>query len=288
MTFTKFHLVENSESSLTALLQQILNCDAQDAQDRIAIGSIYLDGIRVTDTGASLSPGQILRIHTQPKRYDISPILEPNRIIFENQSFVIFDKPHGIPVHATLDNQFENVHSQLERRLGYPLFVTHRLDIPTAGLLLFAKTKEFQVAFNRLLQNQKTQKVYEALTETAVPLGLHSHYMEKNQFQPKRLHDLPEPGRQLCQLQVTQCLPHSDQKFQITMNLLTGRTQQIRAQLSVLGSPVCGDTLYGSQVPPHQPRSISLIATQLSFVEADKTAWQFRRPGFVTPSAAEA
>ena len=73
------------------------------------------------------------------------------------------NKPAGIPVHATLDNQVENVLHQLHVALGDSLYVTQRLDTEVSGLIVFAKTQEFQRRFNRLLAERKVTKRYRRL-----------------------------------------------------------------------------------------------------------------------------
>ena len=275
MSWTRHHIVAK-EDALLSTLHEILQLPIQECEELLWLGSIYVDGQRA-GSNFSLRAGQVLRMHFKPKRYETNWVQQTNRYIYENDDFLVFDKPHGVPVHATLDNRIENILFQLNHTRTKPLYITHRLDIPTGGLLLLAKKPAFQARFNRLLQSRKTVKIYEALTDRAVPLGLHVHYMEKSRFQPKRLFAEPREGTQPCELEIIHCEQRQDSRFRVQIHLRTGRTQQIRAQLAFLGSPICGDEIYGSDQSAVVPGVLPLIATQLTFTDFKGIEWRFYR-----------
>ena len=211
-----------------------------------------------------LSKQDYIRIHPHPKRYDTESVDWHSTIIFENETFILVNKPSGIPVHATLDNSIENVAYQLSQTLGYPLYVTQRLDVPVSGLLLLAKTLNFQSEFNRFLRQKKVTKHYKALTHNEPRHGLHTHYMEKSPWAPKVLSLEPSPNHLECQLEILQTTPLGE-LFESEIHLITGRTHQIRSQLSFLGCPILGDCTYGGEVGPFNSKKIALHSTFLSF-----------------------
>ena len=93
-------------------------------------GAVYVDGRRAR-ADQTLAAGQVLRLHTRPKRY-IVPDADLV-VLLETEDLLVIDKPSGLPTHATLDNALENAAHLLAAQRGTEVFVTHRLDIPTRG-----------------------------------------------------------------------------------------------------------------------------------------------------------
>ena len=164
------------------------------AEDWLFHGSVYLDGHRQR-CDVTLSAGQILRLHTRRKRYPGAVGIDWNRrILAKNEDFLVFNKPSGLPTHPTLDNYVENALYLLQEELQEPLFTTHRLDIPTSGLLIFARHKQAQAAINREFAKRRVEKIYRALAPSSVPLGLHTHYIDPNTRVPRTIRTEAQSG----------------------------------------------------------------------------------------------
>jgi 23S rRNA pseudouridine1911/1915/1917 synthase len=226
-------------------------------------GCVYVDGLR-TRQDVELSEGQILRLHTRRKNYVSGRLNLKSRIVLEEEEFLVIDKPAGVPTHATLDNYIENAQFQLSEELGRPILVTHRLDIATQGLLIFAKNAGAQAALNKAFAKGRVEKIYYALTKTPVNEGLHTHYMDPESRVPKRVSAEEIPGGWLCQLIVQETFAHA-MGFSSKIRLLTGKTHQIRAQFAALGAPVIGDAAYGSKHGYSTPLGIALECNSLKF-----------------------
>lgn len=253
-----FYRVDQS-AGLSGFLARAIGRDAP-VDEWLRFGSIYLDGKRLL-TETELQSGQLLRVHTRRKTFG-TPDLLP-RIAFDHADFLILDKPPGLPTHPTLDNYVENAQQLLQSQLGQKIYVTHRLDIPTSGLLILAKTPEAQSRINKLFLKGYVNKAYRALTAGVLPIGLLTHYIDPSGKVPRPIQSEPAEGWWKCQLEVLASL-EARAFFVNQIRLLTGKTHQIRAQLSALGEPVLNDVTYGAPAMPGA-LGIGLECTQLQF-----------------------
>lgn len=258
------HILSPQSGPISDVLKSILMMTATEVEFLFNIGAIYLNEKRISED-LSISSGAYLRVHTKPRRFPVMDIDWKNLVIYSNENFMVVNKPSGIPVHASVDNLKENLHFSLERELRNQLFVTHRLDVPTRGLLLFAKSTFFQNKFNGMLADRKIKKTYRALVEGQnIPTGILRHFMEPSPRAPKKVSSHPQPGWQECLLEITSSSPQSDNKSELKIHLLTGRTHQIRAQMGALGNPIVGDFAYGAKKIDSNEK-IELEACELEF-----------------------
>lgn len=208
-------------------------------------GSVYVDGVRRRED-VELASDQIVRLHTRRKTYVAEiPILR-DRIIEENEDFLVLDKPAGLPTHPTLDNYIENACYLLSQEMGIPLYVTHRLDVPTEGLLILAKSPAAQAGLNKLFSKRRVEKIYRVWTSSPVGTGEKVNWMNPESRVPKEMSDAPVENWWECKLIVQSCEKSGDE-YLSTVQLLTGKTHQIRAQFRSLGSPILGDQVYGGK-----------------------------------------
>ncbi|CAI5511893.1 unnamed protein product [Closterium sp. Naga37s-1] len=149
--------------------------------------------------------------------------------------------------------------------LDRPLQLTHQLDLCTQGCVVMAKNRQFASHFNQLLQGRKVRKLYKALTASAPAPGRHIHFMLPDPYSPKILTREAMPGWQRCELVIRRVeevpwpadsalasadvdcsyWPAADVAYECLVELITGRTHQLRAQFAALGAPLLGDTMYG-------------------------------------------
>jgi 23S rRNA pseudouridine1911/1915/1917 synthase len=225
-------------------------------------GSVYLNDSRVFENG-TIKDQDYLRLHTNPRRYP--RISLKDRIVLETENLLILNKPAGLPCHPTVDNLKENLWHDLQNQLNLIFFPTHRLDVPTSGLIVMTKTAEAQLEFQNLLKEKKVRKIYQATVLSPGPeVGLHEHYMEKTRYAPKTVHDQIRPNTQVCQLKILR-KENRENEAHLEIELITGRTHQIRAQLSFLGFPILGDSLYSDYHSKIQDEVIQLRCIELGF-----------------------
>ncbi len=241
------HVISPGGILVSDLIADCLGVDAGRGIELMRFGGVYLNKKRLREDKMT-TVGEYLRIHPQPRRFPAEGISWAERVVKETEEYVVVNKPAGIPAHATCDNLIENVSHGLGAHIGVPLKTTHRLDIGTQGLLVFGKTATFQSRFNGWLLKRLVQKKYRALVSEKLPLGEVNHYMGPGDRAPRILSAEPREGWKHCALSIDSVTEVAG-GFETAITLMTGRTHQIRCQLSALGAPILGDDVYGSRLP---------------------------------------
>jgi 23S rRNA pseudouridine1911/1915/1917 synthase len=263
------HILSPKSGPLIDAILGTLEIPGEDLLALLKLGSVYLEGERLHDN-VHIEEGAYVRVHTKPRRFPPNDYDWKERILFEDENFIVVDKPPGLPVHASVDNVEENLQKYLSEYLKAEVYITHRLDVPTSGLLLLAKNKNFLPIFNHILQKREVEKIYRARVEGLnLRAGTYVHYMEPSPRAPKKVQTEPNILWQECRLRIFDVRDFAEKNEQeVKIELLTGRTHQIRAQLAALGAPVCGDVLYGA-AKKYELEQIDLVAERLKFLEFD-------------------
>ncbi|KAG4960145.1 hypothetical protein JHK87_036778 [Glycine soja] len=227
---------------------------------------------RVTHVDQFVEPGTYLRVHVHPKRFPRSYEIDwRSRIIAVAESYVVLDKPAGTSVGGTTDNIEESCATFATRALGMttPLMTTHQIDNCTEGCVVLARTKDYCSIFHGKIREKKVKKLYLALAASPLPTGIITHYMRPINMAPRLISEglLTADfikGWHLCQLEVLECRkipwpttaiqdkycvedcgwPSQDYAYECKINLLTGKTHQIRAQFAAYKAPLIGDSMY--------------------------------------------
>lgn len=147
------------------------------------------------------------------------------------------------------------------------LGVVHRLDRPTTGIIVFARTSKALTRMNELFSNRETQKTYWAIIKNK-PKNAEDklvHFLkrnEKNNTSKAYLKEVPDSKLAILEYKIIATLQNYSA---LEINLHTGRHHQIRAQLSAIGSPIKGDLKYGFD-RSNPDGGIHLHARKLVFV----------------------
>ena len=145
--------------------------------------------------------------------------------------------------------------------------VTHRLDRPTSGVVVFAKTSKALSRLNEMFRNGEVDKTYWAIVKNRPPKDedILTHYLIKNEKTNKSIaYDSEKPNTKKAILHY-KLIAASQKYFLLEINLETGRHHQIRCQLAKIGCPIKGDLKYGAE-RSNPDGSISLHARTISFV----------------------
>ena len=199
-----------------------------------------------------------------------------NRIIYEDNHLIAVTKRSGEIVQGdkTGDNPLsEEIKSYLKTKYKKPgnvfLGTIHRLDRPTSGIVLFAKTSKSLSRMNELFKNKKVQKTYFAVTEDMPnkEKGVIISLLKKNQKQNKSYITKLDDGKK-SELEY-ELIEKLQNYFLIKVKPKTGRHHQIRVQLSSIGCKIKGDVKYGAK-RANKDKSICLHSYSISFVHPVK------------------
>ncbi|MGB5821574.1 MAG: RluA family pseudouridine synthase [Saonia sp.] len=207
--------------------------------------------------------------HSDP--FNLQILYEDNHLIAINKrsgDIVQGDKTGDIPLS-------EIVKQYIKEKNNKPgnvyLGVVHRLDRPTSGIVVFAKTSKALTRLNKLFAEKKAKKTYWAVVKNRPEKEEDTliHWLKRNPKQNKSYahkNEVPHSKKAILEYRVLKKL---DTYFLLEIDLQTGRHHQIRAQLTSIGCPIKGDLKYGFD-RSNKDGSIHLHARSLSFIHPVK------------------
>lgn len=195
-------------------------------------------------------------------------LYEDNHIIAVNKTcneIVQGDKTGDTPLSEIVKAYIKNKYNKPgEVFLG----VTHRLDRPTSGVVLFARTSKALTRLNEMFKShEKIQKTYWTIVQNAPkqPQARLENWLVRNEKQNKSY--VAKPGTKDAKLAILTyaTIATSDNYTLLEIQLETGRHHQIRCQLAALGCPIKGDLKYGAK-RSNPDGGISLHARKIAFI----------------------
>ena len=194
-------------------------------------------------------------------------VYEDNHIIVVNKTaseIVQADKTGDTPLSETVKQYLKE---KYQKPGNVFLGVTHRLDRPVSGLVIFAKTSKALTRLNEMFRAGEVKKTYWAVVKNAPKEseGELVHFLVRNEKQNKSYaydKELPNSNKAVLD---SRLIGRSENYYLLEVDLKTGRHHQIRCQLAKMGCPIKGDLKYGS--PRSNPDgSICLHARRVRFV----------------------
>jgi len=249
---TQFKVPEDTEL-LVFLLTNITNRSRSDIKTLLRDKQIYVDGQPISQFNHSLKPEQVVEVKW--KKAPEEQKLRGLSIIFEDQYLIIIEKQAGVLSIATEKQKDNTAYSTLSSYVKKQdprnrIFVVHRLDRETSGLMMFAKSEKIQ----KLLQES-----WNATIEERTYLAVVEGYVEKKQdtitsylVESKALVVYSSKNPEVGQQAITHYeVLSSNKNFSLLkVNLETGRKNQIRVHAKDIGHSVVGDEKYGAKTDP--------------------------------------
>jgi len=203
-----------------------------------------------------LQSGQTIQIDWPKKRESLGieiPASLPFPILFEEDQFLIINKPPQLLSHpAGSKAQEKTIVDWLAHKLiaeewpeGVRPGLVHRLDRDTSGILIFAKTPQAHAKISKQFANRQIKKTYFALVKKVLKAGQGTLECRMGRDPGKRQRFAVSSDGRLAVTKFKVIEKFGGRASLVELNPLTGRTHQLRVQLSTYGHPIIGDHVYG-------------------------------------------
>lgn len=259
---------------LDFLAERIPAVSREDWASRMARGEV-LDA-----NGQPVLPDSPFRPQTRLHYWRSLPFEHPvpfeEHIVFQDEWLLVADKPHFLPVTPKGRYVQETLLVRLKRRTGIDTLVPmHRIDLETAGLVVFTVQPHTRHAYQSLLRDHQIEKVYEAIAPWRPDLN----------WPLRRQSRLQESAAHFMAMQEVDGEPNADTLIEpievlndtwarYRLRPRTGQKHQLRAHLNALGMPIANDRIYPRLQPapaasqaPDFSRPLQLLATSLRFTD---------------------
>lgn len=220
----------------------------------------------------------MIKNNTSIQNSKIHSTKENLQVLYEDNHLLVVNKRPGDIVQGDKTGDAplsEIVKEYIAKKYDKPgavfLGVVHRLDRPTSGVVVFARTSKALVRLNKLFFERQTQKIYWAITMNLPkkPSEKLIHFLKRNQKQNKSYAYIKEVPESKNAVLTYTLLKKLDRYCLLEIELATGRHHQIRSQLSAIGCPIKGDLKYGFN-RSNKDGSIHLHSRELTFIHPIK------------------
>jgi len=269
------------ESELMAfLIEQLPHKNRNNIKSLLTNEQIEVDGKVQTRYNVRLKAGSILKI-----KWERSPVTKSFRgfsIVFEDEHLIVIDKHAGILSVASRSEREYTAYSFLSKHVKTQdpenkIFIVHRLDRETSGLMVFAKSTKVQHLMQDNWRDVVTERKYIAVAEGVIPVdeGEITSYLHENAAMVVYSDQNPENGK-LAKTHF-KVLKRTDKFTLLEIRLDTGRKNQIRVHLQEYGYPIVDDKKYGGTQNPIN--RLGLHAKALGFIHPiTKRPMRFETP----------
>lgn len=254
------YTVEHKQSLIEALEKLSPGSSKTTVRSWLKEGRVSVDGRGEKLGNQQVKPGQVVELGQRKKYTD-----EGIRIVFEDSHLVVVEKPAGMLSVSTAFEKGKTVHAYLKAHFKPKrVFVVHRLDQETSGVMLFALTEETRDKLKKMFEKHDMTREYTGIVEGHLPVkqgSWKSLLFEDANYHVHETND-PEKG----QLAITHFKAQGASKKYtwLILTLETGRKNQIRVHCQNAGVPIAGDGKYGAQSNP--VKRLCLHAHLLAFV----------------------
>ena len=231
-------------------LVNVLDKPRKKAKILLTKNAIYINNKNITKYNYPLIPGNILEIK-EFNQNDIDPSI---KIIYEDKDIIVVDKPAGLLTIATENEKEKTLYHLVSdyvkvKNKNARIFVIHRLDKETSGIIIFAKSENVKRLFQDNWDKYAIYRGYMAIVEGVVEVKnkkILSYLIEKDNF--KVYSTTPDKGKKAI---TNYKFIKSNKKYSLLdINIETGRKNQIRVAMHDIKHPIAGDRKYGSKIDP--------------------------------------
>lgn len=253
---------------LEFMFEKLADRSRTDVREMLKSGRVVVSGIGTTAFDYALKPGDEVRILPKQKLPKGSFSNKYLNILYEDNDVIVVNKREGLlSVGTDKDKEntayhFINQHVRRQGR-GLHIFVVHRLDRKTSGVMMFAKSLRARDMLRNDWNNMVVERSYFAVVEGIPPKKRDTIKSYLTEDKMLKIHSSWINNGGDFAVTNYEVLNSNDQFSLVKLNLDTGRKNQIRVQMSEIGCPVAGDAKYGAKTDPiHR---VCLHAATLAF-----------------------
>ncbi len=256
-------------SIIDFLVKRFPNIEKEIWINRILEGKIIDENGEKISFATNYIPGHRLRYYREILNEPKIPFKE--KIIFENDEYIIVDKPHFLPVIPAGPYVNECLLNRLKAITGNDnLTPVNRIDRETAGLVMFSCKPKTRGLYNNLFSDKKVQKIYEAITESNSPTIISNLTLKNRIVQGEPWFRMKiEEGEVNAITRID--LVKSKNKFALFQLIpVTGKKHQLRIHLSSLGYKIVNDRYYPILLEKQETdfnKPLQLLAKKIEFID---------------------
>jgi 23S rRNA pseudouridine1911/1915/1917 synthase len=229
------------------------------ARKAIVAGLVTVGGRIARDPGLMLRGGPSVFVRTL-EWLPVTDRGERLRILFEDSALIAADKPSGLPTHETKDPSRPSLTALIEQHVGQRVFVHHRLDAGTSGVVIFAKAAEANASLAASFAGRKVDKTYVALVHRP-PIDWPAEMAIDSPIAVLKNGNVRVGSSGSPAATRVRVLQRGHDRLLVEAKPLTGRKHQIRVHLASVAAPIIGDLRYGT--PSARPIRLMLHAERL-------------------------
>lgn len=246
--------VKEQEELMKFLLANLPDKSRNKVKSILKNKQVFVDGKAVTQFNHLLEPGQVITIGKNTPKPAANQVFGMT-IVYEDKDLIVVNKKAGLLTIATENEKRDTVYSILsnyvkEQDEKNKIFIVHRLDRETSGLMMFAKNSEMQELLQESWKQTISERSYLAVIDGRMekPEGTYRSYLFESKVFKMHSSQIPEKGQEAITHYST--LKSNDLYSLLKVTLETGRKNQIRVHLQDLNHPIIGDKKYGSVSNP--------------------------------------
>jgi len=265
-------------SVLEYLIIKFPNISQDVWQQRMLDGKVHWHDGSLISIDTPFKPQQRVYYYREVETEPVIPFEE--EILFQDEHILVAHKPHFLPVTPGGKYINECLQNRLRKKTGIEnLQALHRLDRPTAGLVLFSTNTETRHRYHQLFEENKIHKTYLAIATTTAAVNSEDELLGK-QWQVKNRITRMTNGESRFLMEVVSgvsnshseicCLKQTTNKALFELKPITGKTHQLRLHMQTIGWPILNDRYYPRlqrETADDYSQPLQLLAKELQFID---------------------